>query len=318
MVRSVPQIPESSESPEMQLALDYCRLYAPAHRPIVLMGPVGVGKTSLAQLVHRWSGRRGRFVAVSGGELSDTLYHDTLFGHVQGAFTGAARNQPGMFELAAEGTLFFDDITYLSVAAQSALLRILEERRIRALGAARDRVVTSREIFATTVSLDDLVSQGRLIPDLRSRLGELLVHIPPLSRRIDDIPHLARAMAKSFLREHDRYGDPHLTPAVVDALKSYSWPGNLRELRSVIERGLLHAGLGGDVVELGLPHLPGHVLVRSKPEPKPHLTIDLVRSVLRDVKGNKSAAARRLGVHRNTIHRVLKQTTSDDESSHVH
>ena len=296
---------EESSSPAMRLAIERGRLYAVANRPVLLVGPVGSGKTTLARLIHRWSGRTGQFVTVASGSLSETLFRDTLFGHVAGAYTGARSGRSGAFERAAGGTVFFDDLTYLPLPVQSSLLQVVESRSYLPLGGTKERHVSARELYASTESADSLTRSGKLIPDLSSRLGELVVELPPLRERRGDIMRCAAAVAGSFLEEHTCEAGVQFSEEVRDLLVRYTWPGNLRELRSVTERALLHAGLRPPLITILPAHLPERVRHGGESNERPNLTADLVRHVLEETGGNQSEAARRLGVHRNTISRYI-------------
>jgi len=296
----------------MQFALELCRRYARADRPVVLIGPVGSGKSSLATYIHEQSGRAGPLIAVSGGELVDTLYADTLFGHVSGAFTGARGLRPGAFERAAGGTLFLDDLACMCPPAQAALLRATEDRRFTPLGAVRDVPVTCREVYATTVAPAELVVRGQLLSDLESRLGELRVYVPTLVERRDDILDLAVGFCTGFLTELHRPRRLPLSSATADCLLAYGWPGNVRELKGVIEHAVLHAvATGSNQIEV--VHLPTRFAQaggEGASAPR-RLRPDVVRHTVAMADGNQSEAARRLGVHRNTIARYLRKDHKD-------
>jgi len=282
-------------------------LYAPFNRPILLVGGVGSGKTHLAEQIHRFSRRSGPLVVVPAGELSEALYSDTLFGHLSGAYTGATTAREGVIERGSEGTVVFDDLAVMSIAAQAALLRVIESGRFRPLGSSAERSTTARFIFATTVELRALVARADLLPDLASRVGELVIRVPALSERREDIVGLALVAGQEFLREHHIVGEIEITPECEELLLRYPWPGGVRELRGVIERAVIHSGVSSTPVVLRPGHLPDqfHEAFRET-DGSVALTRGLVESVLRETAGNQSEAARRLGVHRNTIARWAK------------
>ena len=238
--------------------------------------------------------------------MTESLYSDTLFGHVTGAFTGAIARHRGCIEEASEGSLLLDDLALTSHVAQSALLRVLESGRYRPLGSERDQIASARFLFASTVDLMELAQRGDLLVDLASRVGELIVPVPPLAHCREDIVPLGIQSAMHFMREHGYQGSVTFADDCVEVLLTYTWPLNIRELRGVVERAVIHAGPSRDAVVVRRAHLPERVL-HPPDEPIPgNLTHELVESVLRDTAGNQSEAARRLGVHRNTIARYLK------------
>lgn len=302
-----------SLSATMRYALRLCRVYAQYERPLVFLGPIGSGKTTLAREAHAASGRSGKLVTVSAGELTETHYADRLFGHVAGAYTGAVGARAGAFAEAADGTLLLDDLALAPEPAQAAILRVIESGRFRPVGSSEDEISTARISFASTVSPHELVQRGDLLPDLHSRLGEFVVEVPPLRDREGEVLALAETLADRFLDEHDEETTVALTPEVRTLLTAYHWPFNIRELRSVVERAAVHAIAESDadeaVVSLRPPHLPErfHRLDElDAPSSRPKLTRALVEHVVREAGGNQSEAARRLGVHRNTVARYLK------------
>ncbi len=292
-------------SVRMRHALRLVALYAPIPRPVTFIGNVGSGKSTLARRIHRIAGRAGRLVEVSSGELTETLFADTLFGHVAGAFTGATGTRKGAVELADGGTLLIDDLALMHLAAQASILRVLESRRFRPLGATEDRETSARFIFASTLDLDELVSTGALLPDLRSRLGEFIVDVPSLFERVNDILPLAHKIASDFLTEVRLEASVRFTDGCADALVGYGWPGNVRQLQGVVWRALVHAGLREGEIEVRASHLPDKMLgeTEAPTQGSRKLSAELVAAVLAETGGNQSEAARKLDVHRNTIAR---------------
>ncbi len=291
--------------PGLALARRMAKSYSRLSRPVVLVGPVGSGKTTLAREIHAWSGRSGDCVSVSAGELTEALYADALLGHVGGAFTGARGDRKGAFELARGGTLLLDDVAFMPSVAQAAILRAVEDRCVRPLGASRDVPITCREVYAMTEEPQNLCDRGALLPDLRSRMGEFVIRLPSLRDRVAEIPILFERYATSFAREHFLGTCPQLSHGAARALSDYSWPGNLRELKGVAERAALHA-LAEDRREVLLRHLPCRIVERRAESTPRRLTTELARFALEAADGNKSKAAEALGVHRNTLSRYLR------------
>ena len=287
-------------------ALRLCRLYSQWRRPVVFIGPVGTGKTFLARQLHEWSGRTGPFVAVGAGELDPNLFRDRLFGHARGAFTGASADRPGALAESAGGTLLLDDLALMERTVQATLLRVLESGQFRPLGASQDEEVSCRVVFATTVPPEELVSRGDLLPDLSSRLGRMVIETRPLRERTEEIGPLALRFARAFLREHGLSCSVRIPDDVRRLLESHPWPNNIRELRHVVERAVVHAveGEREDIV-LKAGHLPFSVrhpsnegsLGREMPSD------ELIERTLEATGGNATETARILGIHRNTVGR---------------
>jgi two-component system response regulator HydG len=276
---------------------------------VLIQGETGTGKELVARAIHARSPRReGPFVAVNLGAISDSLRESELFGHVRGAFTGAHGPRSGLFVAADRGALFLDEVGEASAALQVALLRVLEEGRITPVGADRSRRVDVRIISATNQSLAQLVRQGRFRRDLYYRLNVFPVRLPPLRERVDEIFPLANHFLRQASRDLDR------PPARISyearlALEGNAWEGNVRELRSVMERAALVCK-GGQVRAPDLPfgeagEGQGHGGTAVYPFPTGTTLRDLERQVL--VKtlaladGNQSQAARILGMHESTL-----------------
>ena len=216
---------------------------------ILIQGESGTGKEMVARGLHDRGARRGkRFVAVNCGAIPDTLIDSVLFGHVKGAFTGATSDRPGVFVEADGGTLFLDEIGDMPLAVQARLLRVLQESEVRAVGSESVRRIDVRVIAASHVDLATAVQQGRFRRDLLYRLNVVVLAVPPLRDRPDDIPLLAA----HFLKKHGGDAPPVLSPEALDALRRYAWPGNVREL----ENAVLHAvalGHGDTIYPESLP-----------------------------------------------------------------
>jgi DNA-binding NtrC family response regulator len=299
-------------SAALRAALDLARCFAPSLHPMLFVGPTGVGKTTLARLVHAWSGQAGEFVSVAGGELIDSLFHNQLFGHERGAYTGANDQAPGAFERAAGGTLLLDELQHWSREKQAAVLAAIEERRVTRVGGRRTLPVTCRLVFASTLPLDELVKEERLLPDLRYRIGELGVELPGLAQRRVDVA----ALAYHFL-ERERDGTPAgaFDGEAFQRLLLYDWPGNVRELERVVQYGVVRAPLEAPI---SVEHLPGRF---TRPTGSWEALgaadrVPLMAWALERTGGRRIAAASILGVHANTVDKYRGHPPSRALSSH--
>lgn len=297
---------------QTQVMHDLCHLIkrvAPTPSTILIEGESGTGKELAARSIHRLSGRQGPFVPVNCGAIAPDLLESEFFGHTRGAFTGAQQSREGLFTYANGGTLFLDEISEMSLAMQAKLLRTLEERAIRPVGAERQVPVNVRIVAATNRTLSELVRAGAFREDLYYRLNVLTIRMPPLRERSEDIPTLVRFFTDSLATA---LGVPpvRFTDEQLAWLRSYHWPGNVRELRNVVERALLLGGMPPDCLERAsrMPtpppsnqQDPGYSLGWTLEEVKKHH----IMRVLDTVDGNKSEAARRLAVSRKTLERKL-------------
>lgn len=281
---------------------DVIKRVAPMPSTVLLDGESGTGKELAARAIHELSARAGSFVPVNCGAVSAELLESELFGHVKGAFTGAHQGREGLFTYAEGGTLFLDEIGEMPLPMQAHLLRALEERSIRPVGSNREIPVNVRIIAATNKNLTGEVEEGKFREDLYYRLNVISLHIPALRERVEDIPLLAKYFIEQISAdlgvEARQLGEGELSQ-----LLNYDWPGNVRELKNVIERCLL----------LNKPPsscLVGTVTNGSEPtvDEMENLQLDSVekRHILRVLnmeRGNKSAAARILGISRKTLER---------------
>jgi transcriptional regulator with GAF, ATPase, and Fis domain/tRNA A-37 threonylcarbamoyl transferase component Bud32 len=270
--------------------------------PAVVVGESGTGKELVARAIHFYGPRkRGPFVTENCGAIPDTLLESVLFGHRKGAFTGADRDRPGLFEVASGGTLFLDEIASMSQTMQTKLLRTLQEGVIRPLGGSSEKNVDVRIIAASNRNLALLVREGTFREDLYYRMNVVSVEVPPLRDRREDVPPLVA----HFMEKHAPGRKVDLEPEALARLMSYDWPGNVRELENEIMRALV---LGGDVVEAHLV-LPDRDLDTVRPADASQTDLDLkgqmerlerslISKALRRTGGNQSAAARLLGISR--------------------
>jgi len=290
---------------------------------VLVIGESGTGKELIARSIHESSPRRDRaFVAVSCTSLSETLLESELFGHVKGAFTGAIERRPGLFLEANRGTVFLDEVGDMSLSMQAKLLRVLQEQEVKPVGGTDTVPVDLRVVAATHQDLEALVEAKHFREDLYYRLHVVALHVPSLRERREDIPLLAG----HFLREYaTRSGRPlrGFSPAAMDLLIAHPWPGNVRELENVVERAVALAP--GATVEVGdLPEkLAGRTKGGQASSPlRPRPTLDemacqYVLRVLEQSKGNKSEAARVLGVPRRTLYRMLERYAEAGRLSEV-
>lgn len=314
------------ESPAMLRLKRMARLYAPHNAAVWIHGETGSGKELLAQSLHNASPRaRHPFVAVNCAALPESLLESELFGYAEGAFTGAKRGgKPGVFEMAHKGTLFLDEIGDMGLETQSRLLRILETKELVRVGGDRVIPVDIRVLSASHKPLPQLVRENRFRRDLFYRLAALRLHIPPLRERPSDIPLLL----DDILR---RYGSSHqdLTAPMLQAMREYSWPGNIRELRSFVESYLIL--LGGKPTDQTLfmelleswscdqepdtdENTPRPAMPHGEADLKSQLTLarrDIATRMLHEFGGNKRLAASRLGISYNTLWRILENVSED-------
>jgi two-component system, NtrC family, response regulator AlgB len=237
--QSMPAADFTSRSPVMQRTLELARRVADSDATLLIRGESGTGKTLLARAMHSWSRRAARsFGMVSCPSLSSELLESELFGHVKGAFTGAVRDNPGRLAALAGGTLFLDEIGDLPLGLQAKLLRVLQEKEYERVGDVETRQADVRIMAATGMDLAQAVKAGRFREDLFYRLNVVEILMPPLRQRPEDILSLAERLLAFFARQSHRrvLG---FSPAAQEALQHYPWPGNIRELRNVIERAVL-------------------------------------------------------------------------------
>ncbi|MDB5323171.1 MAG: Fis family transcriptional regulator [Phycisphaerales bacterium] len=290
---------------------------------VLINGESGTGKELVARAVHSGSARgKGPFIAVNCVAIPEDLAESMFFGHMKGAFTGAMLDRRGYFELAHEGTLFLDEIGDMSPLLQAKLLRVLEDGKVTPLGATRERQVSVRIVAATNADLEARIAAGMFRQDLYFRLAQFTVQLPPLRMRKEDVPLLAGHFLTLFATEMGMKPPP-LTSDAVEALRGYAFPGNVRELKNIIERGLIESGgdpIGPEHLKLAAPvsvtvYAGAAAAVESGGEGGvAHLPLRLdaaeemlIKRALAETGGNVAEAARRLGVNRTRIYRRLAQ-----------
>lgn len=271
---------------------------------MLIEGPTGAGKELVAEALHRGSRRSGQIVAVNVSALADGLFEDSLFGHVKGAFTGAVSDHAGYLTEAHDGTCFLDEIGTLSHALQAKLLRVVETRRFRPLGARADHTSNFRLVTATNQNVTELVAAGLFREDLAHRLAVLTLRVPPLTERMEDIPLLAMHFTAQFVERGGR--SVELAESAVQELMRYAWPGNVRELRAVVEVAITmcdHARV--DATDMA------RLLRERRAQAAGGVQSTEERSRLQELltrhEGDTAVVARELGVDRGTVYRWLRQ-----------
>jgi len=299
------------ESPQMLRLFDRIGRVASSPAPVLISGESGSGKELVARAVHQASGR-DVFLPVNCGALPANLLESELFGHSRGAFTGAERDKKGLFEAADGGTLFLDEVGELPLALQPKLLRAVEGGQIRRVGEVEARPVDVRIVAATHRDLERLVSDGDFREDLFWRLHVLHLDVPPLRDRKSDLPLLVEVFL-SRIRERDGEPEWSVAPEVLEVLKQETWPGNVRQLFSVLERAVAFA----EDRLIRPEHLPANLRRRAKQAlrvggaKKRNLSLaelerEYILEVLREAGGNKSEASKILGIPRRTLYRRLE------------
>jgi transcriptional regulator with PAS, ATPase and Fis domain len=297
-----------TRSAAMDDVLDLAAQVAPIDTTVLVYGESGTGKEFIVRLIHEQSPRAGQpFVSVNCAALTETLLESELFGHVRGAFTGAVRDKAGLFEVAGGGTLFLDEIGEVAPTVQAKLLRALQEREIRRVGAERNIKIQARVIAATNRDLKAAVAAGTFREDLYFRLGAFVITVPPLRDRREDIP----ALAHEFVRRaasRVKKDVSAIAPDAMTALMTYRWPGNVRELEHAIERAVIvSAGSSIKVREL-----PPEVSQKTKPRSSDD-SFDLkaqeqalIERALDRFHGNRKQAAAALKISTVTLWRKMK------------
>jgi len=302
-------------SPAMQRVIELIGKVSPTDSTVLLLGESGTGKDLLANTIHRLSNRRERpFVAVNCAALPETLLESELFGHVQGAFTGAHADKHGLFEEADEGTIFLDEIGDMALVTQAKLLRVLQNGEVRRVGDTRTQRVNVRVIAATNQNLEEAVRERRFREDLYFRLNVVTIRIPPLRDRGDSLPRLVQYF---LTRANQAFGRSvtQIDEQAMSLLIAYPYPGNVRELESIMKHAVIMAEGGAvrvrDLPEpvqqtrpalLALPPTTGDGIPTID-----EMEADLIRRALETLDGNQTEAALKLGISRSTLWRKMKQ-----------
>lgn len=301
-----------TQNPEMLKLLEIAKQIAPTDCNVLLLGESGTGKELFARYIHFHSHRaKGPFLAINCGAFTEELLNNELFGHEKGAFTGAISLKKGFIEMANGGTLFLDEITEMTLSMQVKLLRVIQERELFRVGGTTPIKVDVRFIAATNRNIQELIKAGQFRQDLYFRLNVVSLHIPPLSKRKDDIPLLIQYFLKKYssLMQKDV---AEVSEEVMAILMNYDFPGNVRELENIIERGV--ALTNSNKIEVA--HLPEDLKLlniktfRKKEGRLPTLEEQeeaYIKWVLKEVGGNKSLAAQILGIDRVSLWRKLKK-----------
>lgn len=283
---------------------------ASREKAVLILGESGTGKELVARAVHASGPRAAKpFLAIDCGALATTVVESELFGHVKGAFTGADRDKPGLFEVASDGTVFLDEVAELSLELQAKLLRALQEKEVRPVGSTKHRPFSARVIAATNRDLETEVKEKRFRQDLYYRLAVVVLRVPPLRDRREDIPLLAH----HFLEKSAEKGfDRTVLPDAMGLLIAYDWPGNIRELENCIERAVA-LNTTGPIRKEDLPtqiqsaREKAMAAAVASGNSMEQLERRAIEHALAETNNNKIAAAKRLGIGKTTLYRKLKE-----------
>jgi len=305
--------PFASDSPTMRRLADQALKMAEAESPVLILGETGAGKGVIARWLHQHSPRaKEAFVDLNCAGLSRELLESELFGHAKGAFTGAATTKLGLLEVAHRGTVFLDEIGDVDPLVQPKLLTVLEDKRFRRLGDVRDRTIDLRLVAATSHDLARLGQEQRFRSDLYFRISTLVLRVPPLRERREDIPDLAKDLLDRLALDRGRRSAA-LSPAAITALQAYPWPGNVRELRNVLERAVLltpGSVVGPSDLHFDALAAAGAAAASGGADDAALTLAELERRhierVLRDTGGRVADAAARLDIPRSTLYQKIK------------
>lgn len=301
------------KSPQMQKVFQLIKQVANTNSNVIIYGKSGTGKELVARAIHYNSPRKDKpFIAVNCSAIPESLLESELFGHEKGAFTGAISSRKGLFEEANGGTIFLDEIGDMSLAMQAKLLRVLEEKEIRAVGSDKPKKVDVRVIAATHKDLEKAVKEGTFREDLFYRLNVIPIYLPELRERVEDIPLLVEYFLKKYNEEAGR--NVRISREALACMMKYSWPGNVRELENLIERLVVLST--GD--EIRVEDLPDHIRVCKAENLVAELTMGekitleelekrYILKVLRETGWHKSNAAKILGIDRRTLYRKIEE-----------
>lgn len=309
LLRKVEKKKVVGNSSVFRKTLEIAQQAAPSMATILITGESGTGKEVIAKYIHENSSRSNKpFVAVNCAALPETILEAELFGHKEGAFTGATKNRDGRFVMAHEGTIFLDEVAEMSTAVQVKLLRALQEREIEPLG-GRTRSIDVRVLAATNRNLDAEVARGNFREDLFYRLNVIVVNMPPLRQRLDDVPLLIDLFIHRYAAQNNKPIEG-ISNDALEILCGYYWPGNVRELENVIERAVV---LSKNPI-LDVSDLPGKISQEERYQgqltigigtPLEEIELRVIKETLKHTKGDKKLAAQLLGIATRTIYRKL-------------
>lgn len=301
--------PGVGDSAAFQEVVRQASVFARVNRPILIRGERGTGKELVARFIHLKSKREDKnYLAVNCAAFQEELFLSDMFGHEKGAFTGAVKDKPGKLELADQGTLFLDEIANLSRTAQEKLLRVIEYQKFERIGGTRSQQVDVRIIAATNAPLEEMMQNGEFLPDLYDRLCFAELTLPPLRKRRDDIPMLVNHIVQELHQEIPDLEQKSFTHSTIKEMQAYHWPGNIRQLKNVVERlyifdedGVIHAS------ELPLEITAVQPLGKTFHEKVSGYEITLLSNALKDCHGNQRAAAKLLGMSYDQFRHYFKK-----------
>lgn len=308
-----------SKSDLMMQVIDLIKKVAPQKSTVLITGNSGTGKELVAKAIHEYSEKKDEpFIAINCSGFQESLLESELFGHVKGAFTGAVKDKEGFFETAGDGTIFLDEIAEMPVSLQSKLLRVLEQREFYPVGGTKIHPMKARVIAATNKNLKSLIEKGNFREDLFYRIAVFEIDLPPLRERMSDIPSLTEYFIRKFNDEmKTKYRG--VSPEALQIFLSYNWPGNIRELRNVIERAMILSD-GNMILPQSLPvqmksGIP--VALKSKDLKGAVQSFEgtFIKQVLVECKWNKEEAARRLNINPSTLYRKMSELKITDPTT---
>lgn len=296
----------------IQKVKDLALKVAKTDATVLIQGQSGVGKELFSQGIHEASLRKDQpFVPINCGAIPEALFESEFFGYEKGAFTGAYKDgKPGKVEMADGGTLFLDEIGMLPLDMQVKLLRVLQEREVYRIGGAKSKKVNIRVIAATNSNLEDMVKKGLFRDDLFYRLNVVTIHIPSLRERIEDIPILVNTFIDEYTIKYQKK-KPTLLESAMELFTDYQWPGNIRELRNVVERMVIFNEKStinaGDLISIFPVTIDERIEKEGLAQEKALLEKERIKEVLIETYGNKSAAAEKLGISRVSLYKKIKK-----------
>ena len=300
-------------SPVLEHAIDIARQVSPTDLSVLVTGESGTGKEVFARAIHQSSGREGAFVAINCSAIPESLFESEMFGYESGAFTGAlSKGKIGKIEIANGGTLFLDEIGDMPLHMQAKLLRVLQERQLMRVGGDKSISLDVRVISATHRNLEDMVKAGTFREDLYYRLNVVNIKLPSLSDRIEDVPLFVKLFIEEFCREN-HMKVPNISPEILNMLMNYSWPGNIRELKNMVE----HLVVFSKNNEIQIDTLPEYInnkedktiSIKNEKSLTDHIRkteIKAIHDAMKECGNNKQQAAKLLDIPRSTLYYKIK------------